>query len=260
MKDTVFTSLILITVIGSLAVFIFLFVFSPGLRLSSLAVPALIALILVLQQFENYFYYYFISENKFHVVSELLIFLASAAAILAVFLTVKLRLVGLLLGIGLGYLLVLPLMFYKYKPRIEFDIRMKGFFNLFKIGLSIMVIIMAYNIFLTIDRILIFRYLGQEDLGYYSIVTMLNASLVLFPASIGIMVFPFLSSQYGALKDMRRLVDFVDKPTIGTAYFMPVLAGLLYLLLSPFVVKFMPQYAPGIKAGQVALIGMVFFQ
>ena len=216
---------------------------------------------MILQQIKNYFLYYFIAEKNFKAVSELIFCLTFFIGSTTVILVTKLRFIGLPLGITLGYLLALFYIFNKYKPIFEFRINyinIKRFFSLIKIGFPIMLVVIAYTLFLTIDRVLIFKYIGKENLGYYSIVFALSGFLILFPVSFGIIIFPRLSEKYGAVGEAKGLKEFIYMPTVMLAYFMAALSGLIYLFLPTAVKIIIPQYIPGINAGRIALAGIMF--
>ena len=71
-----------------------------------------------------------------------------------------------------------------------------------------LIISLSLTVLLTIDRILIFKYLGKENLGYYGIVFGLTDSMFLFPASLGTVIFPRLSERYdrsGDAKELKKL-------------------------------------------------------
>lgn len=257
-RNTVFTSVVIISTIAAFIILISSTYFSKyGNNLSF--VISIIALILILQHIRNYFLFYFFGDKNFRAVSILIISLAFATLILAIFLIMKFNFIGLPFAIALGNLLVIIFVFIKYKPAIKLQINIKRFVSLLKIGLPIMMLVITYIIFFTIDRLLIFRYLGKENLGYYGIASALYGLLLLFPASLGGGIFPWLSQQYGVKGNAAELEKFIHPPTISLAYFMAALLGVIYLLL-PIVVKaLVPQYLPGINAGKIALMGIMFF-
>lgn len=100
--------------------------------------------------------------------------------------------------------------------------------------------------------------MGKVNLGYYGIASALTGLVILFPASFGILIFPRISEKYGAVGEPKVLENFIKIPTIVMAYFISVISGLIYLFL-PIVIKiFLPQYIPGITAGRIALLGIMF--
>lgn len=97
------------------------------------------------------------------------------------------------------------------------------------------------------------------DLGYYGIASALTGIMILFSASLGILIFPRLSEKFGAEGEAKNLKESIYMPTIMLSYFMPILLGIIYLLLPTAVKIFIPQYLPGVNAGKIALIGIMFF-
>lgn len=256
-RNTVFTSIMIFSTIAGIIIFI-LSIFLNKSENCLFVVFCIIAFVLILQQMKNYFLYYFIAEKNFKAVSALILSSVFLIGSITVILVTNLGFIGLPLGMTLGNLLVLFYIFYKYKPAFQFQLNIKRFFSLIKIGFPIMLVVIAYTLFLTIDRVLIFKYLGKENLGYYSIVFALSGLLILFPMSIGVIIFPRLSEKYGAAGETKGLKEFIYTPTVMLAYFMAALSGLIYLFLPSAVKIIVPQYIPGINAGRIALAGAMF--
>lgn len=254
-KNTVFSSLIIISSLSAV-IMLFASIILYGIR--QYIVFSLIAFILILQQIRNYFLYNFFAEKQFVDVNKLIMWSTFLFSIPTIILVIKFGFVGLPLGITLGHLLVLLYIFNRYKPALKFQINMKRFFSLVKIGLPIMFIFLIYNIFLTLDRILIFKFMGKMNLGYYGIASALTGLVILFPASFGILIFPRISEKYGAVGEPKVLENFIKIPTIVMAYFISVISGLIYLFLPIAIKIFLPQYIPGITVGRIALLGIMF--
>lgn len=257
-RSTIFASITLISTIVGIAILTFYSIYFGKYGNNLSLTISLLSLVLILQQAKNYFLSYFVAEKNFQAVSLLIICLAFLNAILTISLVIKFSLVGLPLGLAFGYFLVLLYIFYKYRPTFKFYIDTKKLLTLLKIGFPIMLIAINYAIFFTIDRVLIFKYMGKENLGYYGIASALNGLLILFPASLGVMIFPRLSEKFGAEGEAKNLKESIYMPTIMLSYFMPILLGIIYLLLPTAVKIFIPQYLPGVNAGKIALMGIMF--
>lgn len=257
-KNTVFSTVIGISILAGIMISISSIFFAKYGN-NIFAILPLIALILILQQIKNLFLNYFIAEKNFKATSELIIYSTFLNGILAIILTAKFSLIGLPLGLVLGYPLVLMYILKKYKPIFKFQIHTKRLLSLIKIGFPIMILMLAYYFYLTVDRILIFKYLGRENIGYYSIAFGIMNFLTLLPFSLGIIIFPRLSEKFGAVGEVKNLKQFIFIPIILMAYVMSIVLGLIYLLLPTIVGILIPQYIPGINAGRIALMGIMFF-
>jgi len=256
-KNTVFSSLIFISTIACVALLISSAYFKKYGNNIFIAV-SLISFILILQQLKNYLVYNFIADKKFKAVSEFIICASLFIGIPAVIFAKKLHFVGLPFGMLLGNCLFLLYIFIRYKPIIRFKINRQRLHSLIKIGFPLMILSLTYSFFLTVDRILIFKYLGKENLGYYNVALALYDALILFPFSLGVIIFPRLSEQYGAEGEAKGLQKFIHTPTIIIAYVMPALLGLIYLFLPSAIRILVPQYTSGINAGRIALAGIMF--
>lgn len=157
-KNTVFFSTIITAAVTGVAIFI-LSIFFAKYENRLLTVFSLIAFILILNQIRSFFICYFVAVKKFKVASVLIIYSTFFFGILAIILVMKFGLIGLPLGISIGNFLILLYVFNKYKLQLKFQINIKRYFSLIKIGFPIMLLLVAYHFFLTIDRILIFKYI-----------------------------------------------------------------------------------------------------
>lgn len=257
-KNTVFSSMFLISGIAAITIFILSIFFASKHEHELSVIFFIIAFIVILQQVKNYFLYYFIAEKNFTAVRDIKISSLFIIGLLSVVLVLNYSLIGLPLAIAMGYILVLIYIFNKYKPTVRFQMNMKRLSFLIKIGFPIMLTSLVYNAFLTIDKVLIFKFLGRESLGYYGIALAINGFLILFPASLGMIFFPRLSEKYGALDRAEELRGFIYTPTITAVYFMSIILGLIYLFLPAMVRMVIPRYSLGIDAGRIAAFGIMF--
>ena len=218
----------------------------------------LIAIILILQHIYDYLRYYFRAVNNFKAVAELRFVLKFLISILTIFFVVKFNFIGVPLAVMLGHILALFYIFKRYNVSIYFHINMKRNLSLVKIGFPIMAAGFIHILFMTIDRLLIFRYLGKVSLGYYSIGCNISDFLFILPIALGIVLFTNLSREFGATGQASALKALVYGPTVLVAYAMPMVLGVAYLFFSIMIKKVIPQYIPGIDAGKLMIIGIFF--
>jgi len=258
-RSTVFNSVVIISLVVSI---IALFLGAKFLLRSEYNLYIVFCVIIwasILQQLNEYFVRYYISENNFLVVSRIMISVNALILILSVVLIAKLKLIGLSLAIALAHLFVLVSIFIRYKPRIRWRLNIKRIPSLIKIGFPIAVSLFLFIFFLSIEKILIFKYLGREKLGYYGVGSCLSNFLILLPLSFGIPILTRLSEIYGARENISELKELIRIPSTTVMYCVSFIAGLSYILLPSLITVFLPRYTPGIAAGRVALAGAIFF-
>lgn len=257
-RDTVFSFMAMVSLIFASFLIVWSFMFARAYSADLFIALFILAFILVLQQLKNYFSYYFSAEKNFKAIRELKLLSILLSGVISVALVVRFKFIGLPLGILSGYILVLAYIFNKYRPEFRFQLKKQRFMFLARIGLPIMISSLAYNLFITVDKLFIFKFLGKESLGYYAIALSLNGFLLLLPVSLGAILFPRFSERYGAEGGSEKLKELLYVPMLTIVYFMSILSGLIYVFLPVLVRLIMPQYAPGIPAARIALFGAMF--
>jgi O-antigen/teichoic acid export membrane protein len=146
----------------------------------------------------------------------------------------KYGVLGAMAGTLLAWLISL-LVYAVYSPlkiRVRFDV--KTGLELVRIGLPIAAIIFADTLLRTVDGAIIVRYYQAHKFGLYSLAMQMAAYLFTIPESAGFVIWPRILEAYGAAQgDSRALRRQIVLPTITSATFMPLLAGLAYILLPP---------------------------
>jgi O-antigen/teichoic acid export membrane protein len=116
----------------------------------------------------------------------------------------------------------------------------------------------AYGMLTSLDRLMVLSFLGRTELGYYSLAFMAYGTMMLIPRSVSQMIYPRMAREYGRTGDPRSLRSLVYRPLWGlVAVMVPALAA-VYVLGPWFIARFLPQYAPGIPAFRITLVGVFF--
>ena len=147
--------------------------------------------------------------------------------------------------------------FSDYKIRLSIDYPILRY--LLIIGFPILMPVILREILTTVDKILIINYLGNTVFGYYSITMMVSMVILFIPAVIIATIQPRMYEKYGKDETVESIKHHFLKPLFVTAYLLPLLIGILYILF-PLAVKFLlKDYIAGIDALKLSLIGMSFY-
>ena len=143
-----------------------------------------------------------------------------------------------------------------YKPRVRFEF--KTVFRLMKIGLPLMSLSLFPFILFTVDNILILRFLGAAQLGYYALALTIFKSITYLPGVVAKVTEPRLFHEYGETEKIESLKKYLFVPTKAMATFLPVLIGVIYFVSSFIIKYFMPQYMPSLGPLFIILFGKFF--
>lgn len=130
---------------------------------------------------------------------------------------------------------------------------------LMKTGLPLLVSGTFFSLLMVSDRSVVGLMLGREQLGLFSLASMIVSSLQFLPQSFSLLLFPRMAREYGRTKSslsLRRLVTINFLLNVGTI--IPVCLA-LYFSIEPMVLHFFPAYESGIPAAKIACISGVFW-
>ncbi len=121
---------------------------------------------------------------------------------------------------------------------------------LLKTGLPIFIVGQIRPLWTTITRNLIFSLGGPLQFGYYALASMVNGALGIIPNSIGSVMYPRMSIQYGEGKPVDIIIKSVIKPTLLLFVTLLIAAFGIYFLLPVVVPRLLPKYVNGIEVAQ----------
>lgn len=129
---------------------------------------------------------------------------------------------------------------------------------LVRIGLPMFVFNSSTIVMRSLDRLIILRYLGTQDLGFYSLSVMALTFLLYLPDSIGYVVYPQLLRIYGENgEDPGAIRPRVERLMQAMAVLVPLLSGLAYLWTREVVALVLPKFLPGVAAVRILCFGAV---
>jgi O-antigen/teichoic acid export membrane protein len=144
-----------------------------------------------------------------------------------------------------------------YRPRPCWDTA--TFYSLFRVGFVVMLIDLAAMLFDSADRLVILSVFGMTSFGHYSLGVRLGRLLIVAFASIGSVLYPRMTEQYGRIRDPSSLRPFIAVPASLMSLTLPVLFG-IFILTTPGVIRLiLPAYEPVIAAAQIYTYGMFFY-
>lgn len=257
-QNIVFTFTSSTAVLGGIGLAIFAFVkradYSPSIVVGLYVVAALI----ILQRFYNMLVVLLRAYKKFVFAGIVNILSSFVTLLMTVLLVWKFGLYGLFAGVVLHYVIMIALMFFKGHFSFSWDWNWEGLKPLLGLGSAMVIFGILRTVLLSIDRIMIAKYLGFKELGYYSIALMANNYLYALPNMFGVIFFPHFQevfAQRDAAQDLRK---FLVQPTMSIAYFYPVLVGMVWIVSDWLIPFILPQYIAGLTALKIVIAGSFF--
>ena len=217
-----------------------------------------IAVILVMQQINLLYQMVLRSHGLFFLLSVQQFYLGILTLIVVVSLTSVFGFTGFLLAQLISICAMIIFLAVKVPLKIRPIFELAKVISLVKIGFPIMSIGLAYGMLTSIDRMMILRFLGKEQLGYYSLSIMATGILTLFPMTVAQVTYPAMVRKYGESLDRLALRDLIFLPMRNVAWVMIILLALVYFFFPLLVEMFLSEYVKGIPALKITIFGVFF--
>ncbi|NQV76100.1 MAG: oligosaccharide flippase family protein [Bacteroidetes bacterium] len=218
------------------------------------------SLVLILQQIYTYHRIYLRSHNRIKELSQQQFLFSIAAAILALIFVFFGGLIGRLFAAILAHLVILIYAIRRdpWKATPRFDIGVT--WSLMRVGIPIIIAGFIITMLTTVDRLMILGFLGERQLGYVGLGIMLVSVVSIVPAMAIQVLVTQINFLYGNTgKNVESLRSYVLNPSAVLSLILPLVIGPIFMLL-PFVVhSFLPEYAPGITAAKIVILGTFFY-
>ncbi len=218
----------------------------------------LIAVIVITQWYHDNYVLILKAYQNFKLLSFSIYMKATFALFFSALLIYTLSIYGALLT---PIVTVIPVILYlktKYPVKRFTGFKFHVFSELVRQGFPIMIYNFGAILIATSDRIVISYFLGNKQLGYYGIAIMIFSFIKQIPGTAREVIEPKLMQDITENEKENTLREYLFKPLINTAYFMPFLVGPVIFFIPVLIPLLLPKYVPGIPATQIIIFGCYF--
>ena len=217
----------------------------------------IIAGIIILQQIFYFYQHYLRAEKKFFMMGKSLLIYSITYFIFILFLIFRLKLEGVFLSMFLAYFAVITYFFSKAGFKVKIIIPSKVL-NLIKIGFPLLTMGIMTILFLSIDKIMIIKFMDKLQLGYYSFAAIVAGIVGFVPQSISSVIFPYILEKYGEQEDKTHIKNYLFQPTFAISYLVPIVIGMVFITAPVAIYYILPDYVPGFTVFKI-LVCSIFF-
>ncbi|MFA5158927.1 MAG: oligosaccharide flippase family protein [Candidatus Omnitrophota bacterium] len=204
--------------------------------------------LVILQQLNNVLISFLRAYKNFKLAGKQMALSSVVNFILVAILSSTFRLYGFMWAMVLSFVFNIVYILYHENFRFRWTLNTKVLMGLIQYGFPLMMLTLAGTVLLTIDKMMIAKYLGLEALGLYSIAMMTAGFICSVPNSIGVVLLPNVSEKYAEGENVRDLRGYLKKSNHVFSILMPILIGLGWFVV-PFVVNLiLPKFEGGIVA------------
>lgn len=258
MKDCVFSFSFLTSVFFAISVMVYAF-WQRSVLAEELFYGLIIASgIVVLQQMNNILISLLRAYKNFQLAGSQMAWSSIVNLVLVTALSSYFKLYGFMTAMALSFIFNISYVFYHENFRFRWVIDLSVLKSLMAYGLPLMILTFASTLLLTIDKIMIARYLGLADLGLYSIAVMTCGFVCSVPNAIGVVLLPNLSEKLGQTDNISELKSYFIKANHVFAVLMPLLIGFAWFLVPLLISLLIPKFENGLTSLRLLALGTFF--
>lgn len=258
-KNAVFTFSVTTAAVVAFGVVIFALsrirVYSQAITIGLFVMAALV----MLQRIYNLYIVLLRSYKQFVVTGVLNIFSSFLTLLLTILLTWKFQLYGFFAAQILTFAVLIAVIFFRTGIRFSWNWSGDVLKPILALGVSMVIVDLLNTSIVHIDRVMIAKYLGFEQLGFYSVALMAANYLYSLPNMLSIIFFPHLQQAFAKNDDPADLEKYMRLPTLVISYLFPFLIAAVWVGSIWFVPIVLPKYEAGIPALKWVVLG-TFFQ
>jgi O-antigen/teichoic acid export membrane protein len=130
--------------------------------------------------------------------------------------------------------------------------------DLMQVGFPMFVFLASSQVMRQLDRLIILRYLGMTQLGYYGLAVMALTFLLYVPDSVTYVLYPQLVREFGeSEQNPGSIRPRIERVLQASSLIVPALGAVAFLFASPVIRLFLPRFVDGIPAMRVLCFGAV---
>ena len=167
-------------------------------------------------------------------------------AILVVLFSFKYKVYGFMIAMCLSFLFNIFYIKFHHSFHFKWNFDLKKIWNLIQYGFPLVIVSLIGTIFITIDKLMIVKIIGIEQLGLYSVALLAYTYLNSFPNSIGIVLIPNFHQKFGETEKAESLKNYLEKSSQVFETIMPLLIATGWFLLPYFAQLVLPDFAGSI--------------
>ena len=257
-KNTVFSFGLLTAVIVSLGLILYAFIGRNHLRPEVFTGVLFLAALVILNRVNNILIVFLRATKQFSLAGRQLMLSSLVNAVFVAVLAYRYKIYGFMLAMALSLIFNIVYVIWHDPARLRPHLNVRLIRPLIAYGAPLMILTFLGTLFITIDKIMIARFIGLKELGWYSIAMMASNVITNFSDSIGIVMMPNLTERYGQTGNIQALKGFISKAAQAFSGGMPLVIACAWFGV-PYLVKIvLPDFVEGITALKCLLLGTFF--
>lgn len=241
-KNLVYSFSTLVSLTIAIGCVIYAFLMREHLREELFYGLIFVSALIMLQRSSNLNISFLRGYKLFTLAAKQMVLSAIVNALLVVFFSYRYQVYGFMIAMCLSFL------FNIFYIKIHYSFDFKWYFDLKKIGglirygAPLVVVSLLSSLLITIDKLMIAKILGIEQLGLYSVALLTYAYLNSLPKAIGIVLVPNFHQKFGETDSADSLKNYLEKSSQVFEVIMPLLIATGWFLIPYFARLALPDF------------------
>lgn len=214
--------------------------------------------LLVLQRINNAQITLLRAHREFGLAANQMVVSALVNAVLMTALSYRFRIYGYLWGMCLSFLFNIAYLSWRHDFKLRWQLDRAIVRDLAVFGLPLVAVGFLNAVFISIDRILVGRFLGLAELGIYGVAVLGASYAAKFPNEIGVVLIPNFHQKMGESSRDADLRHYVVKAERAFSDTLPLMIGPACLAAAPFLRLVMPKFSSAAEPLVYLLLGSYF--
>lgn len=253
--STSFTALFILSVLLIIAGIIAKFIYKDDMGSYIL----LVFIIGILEQYRSYYINYYRLVNKVRKINFIEL-INNILSFILIIITIKyFKIYSVLIAMLIADFIVF-IYGYKNSEKFKLSIDKRVLKDLIIVGVPLLIYNLGFYILTTVDRLMIIKFLGYTDLGYYTFSNQLVNGTMVFISSVLFLYYPkAIKNLYiNENNDRRQIVKKIEQYTKYVEVLGVVLCLAGIVLIKPFTDLILPKYTVSINVYRILVFGGVF--
>ncbi len=214
-------------------------------------------IIVFVQQNQIFFFALCRAKSKFKSQSIALVINSIISFIIVFLLIAKIELYAIYLGLGAGMVFATLFVMIKERESIKYGFDFPVLKHLLKIGIPLSIYYLVYQIYISIDLLMIKNMMTYKDLAYYKFAHFIKISAMMIPNAFGAVMLPKMMRTYGMKGDHKSLKNSVYKSSTLLSFVLPFLLVSLAIFMNIPVYFYLRKYEISLAPLTFLLLGSI---
>ncbi len=213
---------------------------------------------MVLQRISNLHIAFLRAYKFFTFAGKQMVISSIANAAFVVFFAYRFQMYGFMWAMCLSFIFNILYIRWYHRFTFRWNLNWPMVWEMMKYGFPLIITGLLDSFFISIDKLMIAKFLGLRELGVYSLAIMAYSYISTIPNSVGIVLIPNFHEKFGKTEDPKMLKEYLSKSTRAFSDLMPVLIAGVWCFAPFLAYHVLPDFRESIAPMKVLVLSAFY--